>query len=131
ARRPLHDALPTSARALVPSIAHTIVQSLAESSTMMPAAAAAILVGMTGGLLSRRYMVPPQITAAAGITPFLPGLALYRGMSSILQDKLVIGMSNLALAAATATTLAAGVVFGEWVARRLRRPRILHREYGL
>lgn len=120
-----------AATALVASIAHNIVQALAESSTMMPAAAAAILVGMTGGLLSRRYMVPPQITAAAGITPFLPGLALYRGMSSILQDKLVIGMSNLALAAATATTLAAGVVFGEWVARRLRRPRILHREYGL
>jgi hypothetical protein len=52
-------------------------------------------------------------------------------MYSLLTDQLVVGISNLGIALATATALAAGVVFGEWIARRLRRPRILHRYEGL
>ena len=48
-------------------------------------------------------------------------------MSSVLNDQFVVGMSNLGLALTTATALAAGVVLGEWIARRIRRPRILHR----
>lgn len=87
----------------------------------------ATFVGLAGGLLSRRYLIPPQITAIVGITPLLPGLALYRGMYSMLTDQFVVGISNLGIALATATALAAGVVLGEWVARRLRRPRILYR----
>ncbi|HCT15485.1 threonine/serine exporter ThrE [Corynebacterium nuruki] len=94
-------------------------------------AVTAVLGGLAGGLLSRRYLIPPQITAIAVITPLLPGLALYRGMYSLLTDQLVVGISNLGIALATATALAAGVVFGEWIARRLRRPRILHRYEGL
>src|SRR5699024_9185831 len=107
-----------AATALVASIAHNIVQALAESSTMMPAASGPLVAstgltmpvpcpehsppmpaappgtqgGSPGGPLPCRHMVPPQDTATDGITPFLPGLALYRGMSPILQDKLVIGM---------------------------------------
>lgn len=91
----------------------------------------AAFVGLAGGLLSRRYLIPPQITAIVGITPLLPGLALYRGMYSMLTDQFVFGISNLGIALATATSLAAGVVLGEWVARRLRRPRILYRHNDL
>ncbi|MGO1948497.1 MAG: threonine/serine exporter ThrE [Mycobacteriaceae bacterium] len=91
----------------------------------------AAFVGLAGGLLSRRYLIPPQITAIVGITPLLPGLALYRGMYSMLTDQFVVGISNLGIALATATALAAGVVLGEWVARRLRRPRILYRHNDL
>ena len=120
-----------STTALVASLAFYVIPELLAGSNMLASAVAATMVGIMGGLLSRRYMVPPQITAAAGITPFLPGLALYRGMSSLLKDNFVVGLSNLALALATATTLAAGVVLGEWIARRLRRPRILHRTQGL
>ncbi|RAV31356.1 amino acid export carrier protein [Corynebacterium heidelbergense] len=116
-----------STTALVASVAYYSVLGLATANGLLAAAVSSVLVGLAGGLLSRRYLIPPQITATAGITPFLPGLALYRGMSSILSDQFVVGISNLALALGTATTLAAGVVLGEWTARRLRRPRIIHR----
>ena len=88
-------------------------------------AISAVLVGLAGGLLSRRYGVPPLITAVSGITPFLPGLMLYRGMYALLNDQAIIGFTNLASAFAVATALASGLVLGEWVARRLRRPRIM------
>lgn len=113
--------------ALVASVAYYAVLILPVTSALTAAATAAVMVGFAGGLLSRRYLIPPQITATAGITPFLPGLALYRGMASIMNDQFVVGISNLALALGTATTLAAGVVLGEWTARRIRRPRILYR----
>ncbi len=114
------------ATALVASMAYYFVIWM-QWGPLPAAGIASVMVGLAGGLLSRRYLIPPQITAIAGITPFLPGLALYRGMSSILNDQFVVGISNLALAFATATTLAAGVVLGEWTARRIRRPHILHR----
>ena len=116
-----------SLTALIASVALFGVTNLLNWPGTFGVSLAALVVGLAGGLLSRRYMIPPQITAAAGITPFLPGLALYRGMSSVLNDQFVIGMSNLGLALTTATALAAGVVLGEWIARRIRRPRILHR----
>ncbi len=95
------------------------------------AGVAATTVGLAGGLLSRRYSIPPLITAISGITPFLPGMAIYRGMQALLNDNALGGFANLATALATATALAAGVVLGEWVARQLRRPRILTRDGNL
>lgn len=80
------------------------------------------IVGLAGGLLARRFLVPPLITGIAGITPLLPGLAIYRGMYGMLHDQLLIGFSNIALALVTACSLAAGVVLGEWIARKIRRP---------
>ena len=92
--------------------------------TIAASGMAATLIGLFGGLLSRRFMIPPLITAVSGITPLLPGFALYRGMYSLLNDRPSIGFSSMATAFAIATSLAAGVVLGEWIARRLRRPRI-------
>src|SRR5699024_4983159 len=40
----------------------------------------AIVVGLAGGLLARRFHIPPLITMVVGYTPMLPGLTLYRGM---------------------------------------------------
>lgn len=85
-------------------------------------AIAAGVIGLAGGLMSRRFLIPPLITAIAGITPMLPGLALYRGMYAALNDQMLVGFSYTALALSLCCALAAGVVFGEWVARRLRRP---------
>ena len=113
-----------SATSLVASFFYYLFINDWQLSPVAAGGMAAIIVGFTGGVLSRRFMIPPQITAAAGITPFLPGLALYRGMSSILNDQFVIGLSNLAIALATATALASGVVLGEWIARRIRRPHL-------
>lgn len=90
-----------------------------------PVAASAItatIIGLAGGLLARRYRVPPVIIAISGITPMLPGLMLYRAMYALLNEQMLVGFTNLFLALATAGSLAAGVVLGEWVARRLRRP---------
>ena len=89
---------------------------------VVAAAAAATAVGFAGGLLARRYLIPPLIVSIAGITPMLPGLSIYRGMYASLNDQTLIGFTNIAVALATASALAAGVVFGEWFARRLRRP---------
>lgn len=113
--------------ALSASSIYFFLISVSDGAPLFSAAAAALWVGFVGGLLSRRYLIPPQITSAAGITPLLPGLALYRGMNSVLNDEFIVGISNLALALATATVLAASVVLGEWTARRIRRPRIINR----
>lgn len=83
---------------------------------------AAIMIGITGGLLSRRFKIPPLITAISGITPLLPGLSVYRGMYAALSEQMLLGFTNIATALAIACGLAAGVVLGEWTARRVRRP---------
>lgn len=88
-------------------------------------AISATLIGLAGGLLARRFLIPPLIVAISGVTPFLPGLAVYRGMYSMLNEQLINGFTYIALAIATAGGLAAGVVFGEWIARKLRRPPIM------
>ena len=85
--------------------------------------AAATIIGLAGGLMARRFMIPPLITAGSGITPLLPGLAIYRGMYAVLHDQMLLGFANLALALAIGSALAAGVVLGEWIARKIRRPR--------
>ena len=90
-------------------------------------AIAATVVGLAGGLLARRALIPPLIVAVAGITPLLPGLSLYRGLYAILNDQLLLGISSLFAALGVSCGLAAGVTLGEWGARTLRRPRILAR----
>lgn len=87
----------------------------------------AVFIGVSGGLIARRYLIPPLIVAIAGVTPLLPGLSIYRGMYGLLHEQILVGFSNLTVALATATALSAGVFFGEWWARRIRRPRGLGR----
>nr|WP_245803044.1 threonine/serine exporter family protein [Corynebacterium phocae] len=83
----------------------------------------AIVVGLAGGLLSRRFFIPPLITMITGYIPMLPGLTLYRAMYATTNDQIITGLSNLLTALAIAGALASGVVLGERVARRLRRPK--------
>ncbi len=109
--------------ALAASLIFFVITEIFHGSVMFANAAAALTVGLTGGVLSRRYLIPPQITSTTAIMPFLPGLSLYKGMAYMLDDQFIAGISNLGLAMAIATTLAAGVVLGEWIARRIRRPR--------
>ncbi|WP_066524285.1 threonine/serine exporter ThrE [Corynebacterium bouchesdurhonense] len=88
----------------------------------MATAACATVVGLAGGLIARRFLISPVITAVAGVTPFLPGSGIYRGMYAVLNEQMVVGMNNIFSAIAVCMALAGGVVFGEWVARRLRAP---------
>lgn len=82
----------------------------------------ATCMGLVAGIVGRRFQVPPTIIAVAGVTPLLPGLAIYRGLYGIVSDQILVGFSNLSYAFVTATALSAGIVLGEWMARQLRRP---------
>ncbi|MBF6327899.1 threonine/serine ThrE exporter family protein [Nocardia transvalensis] len=92
---------------------------------------AATVVGLAGGLMARRSLTPPLVVAMAGITPLLPGLKLYRGLTALLNDQQLLGLNQLLAAFAIGCALAAGVTLGEWIARFLRRPRILQRFQGI
>ncbi|WP_019202147.1 threonine/serine exporter ThrE family protein [Tsukamurella sp. 1534] len=85
---------------------------------------AATTVGLAGGLLARRAVVPPLIVAVAGITPLVPGLAVYRGLSELMEGQTTAALTNMATALTVGCALAAGVTLGEWVARTIRRPHI-------
>lgn len=85
---------------------------------------AATLVGLIGGLLARRALTPPLVVAVAGITPLLPGLAVYRALFGILNEETLEGITWLASALGVGCALAAGVTLGEFVARSLRRPQV-------
>ena len=82
---------------------------------------AACAMGLVGGIFARIATVPPLVVTIAGITPFLPGLSVYRGLSALTSDQTGIGLGLMFTALAIALSLAAGIVFGEWVARNLRR----------
>ncbi|MBJ7288295.1 threonine/serine exporter family protein [Williamsia sp.] len=85
---------------------------------------AALTVGFAGGLLARRALTPPLVVAVAGITPLLPGLAVYRGLYGVLNEQTLDGFTAIASALGIGAALAAGVTLGEFIARTLRRPRI-------
>ena len=86
--------------------------------------AAAAVVGLLGGLMARRALTPPLVVAIAGITPLLPGLAVYRGLYGILGEQTLEGFTWLASAVGIGCALAAGVTLGEFVARSMRRPHL-------
>lgn len=85
-------------------------------------AISATVIGLAGGLLARRFSIPPLITAVAGITPLLPGLSIYRAMYAMMHDQMLLSYSLSVIALGVASSLAAGVVLGEWIARKIRRP---------
>ncbi|WP_156890432.1 threonine/serine ThrE exporter family protein [Gordonia shandongensis] len=85
---------------------------------------AAVVVGLVGGLAARRALTPPLVIAVAGITPMLPGSAVYRGLYGLMSEQSVAGMRQLATAISIAGALAAGVTLGEFIARTLKRPQL-------
>lgn len=96
---------------------------------VVAAGAAAVAVGLVGGLFARRALTPPLVVALAGITPLLPGLSIYRGLYGLLNDELARGANQLLAAFGIGCALAGGVTLGEWFDRTVRRPPIL-RKFG-
>jgi len=88
--------------------------------TLMASAAAATCVGLAGGVLSRRYRIPPLVIAVSGITPLLPGHAVYRGLFAMINSDPITGLSEMSTALGTGAALASGVVLGQWIATALR-----------
>ena len=116
----------TAVTAFIGGFAYYAVLIPFGSGRLFATAICAVMVGLAGGLLARRFLIAPLITAVAGVTPFLPGSGVYRSMYALLNEQTVLGLNNLFLAIGTCLALAGGVVLGEWFARRLRRPQLFN-----
>jgi uncharacterized membrane protein YjjP (DUF1212 family) len=82
---------------------------------------AAVGVGLFATLLSIRRQAPALVTSTAGITPMLPGMAVFRAVYFFaVEDRFDDGLAQLLAAGATALALGAGVVLGELLGSPLR-----------
>ncbi|MFC5233220.1 threonine/serine ThrE exporter family protein [Pseudonocardia zijingensis] len=85
--------------------------------------AAAIVVGIAAGLLRRGGGISPLVVTLAGITPLLPGFTAYRGFYQLSVEGLAEGLVTITVALGIGLALAAGVAFGDFLARP-RRPSV-------
>jgi uncharacterized membrane protein YjjP (DUF1212 family) len=83
-------------------------------------ALAALLLGLAAFPVAARARIPTLVVVAAGITPFLPGLSIYRGLTLLATDssKALVAMVT---AAAIAIALSSGAILGEYLAQPIRR----------
>ena len=82
--------------------------------------AAAVVVGIATGLLRRVGGVSPLVVTLAGITPLLPGFTAYRGFYQLAVEGLTEGLVTITVALGIGLALAAGVTFGDFLARPRR-----------
>ncbi|WP_245931135.1 threonine/serine exporter family protein [Actinokineospora auranticolor] len=94
--------------------------TLTGSGTIAASAIAAVVIGFAGGVISRRFRMPPLVVAVSGLVPLLPGLTIYRALYELAVLRDISGLPTLMLAAAIALALAAGVVLGEYLAQPVR-----------
>ncbi len=88
----------------------------------MSAFVAALLVGIASVFIGARTRTPEIVLAVSGITPLLPGLAIYRGLFSLVTEESVIGgATTLVGALMIGLALAAGVTLGSYLGSPLRR----------
>jgi uncharacterized membrane protein YjjP (DUF1212 family) len=83
-------------------------------------ALAALLLGLVSYPLASRARIPTLVVIAAGITPFLPGLSIYRGLTLLASDASQ-ALLAMVTAAAIAIALSSGAILGEYVAQPIRR----------
>jgi len=83
-------------------------------------AVAALLLGLVSYPVSTRARIPTLVVVAAGITPFLPGLSIYRGLTLLATDSSG-ALLAMVTAAAIAIALSSGAILGEYVAQPIRR----------
>jgi uncharacterized membrane protein YjjP (DUF1212 family) len=82
---------------------------------------AAVAVGVAATLGELRRRSPALVIATAGITPMLPGLAVFRAVFQFAGNgELNEGIRLMLAAVATAVALGAGVVLGEFLGSPLR-----------
>ncbi len=83
-------------------------------------ALAATLLGLVSYPAARRFRVPALVIVAACITPFLPGLSIYRGLT-LLAVQPSSALLAMVTAVAVAIALSSGVILGEYLAQPLAR----------
>ncbi|MGH3367316.1 MAG: threonine/serine ThrE exporter family protein [Nocardioidaceae bacterium] len=81
---------------------------------------AAVMIGVVAFSVAGRVKIPPLVVVVSGMTPLLPGGSIYRGLYQMSEGD-VLGLTSLVSAAVIAVALAAGVIFGEYVAQPLKR----------
>jgi uncharacterized membrane protein YjjB (DUF3815 family) len=90
------------------------------SGPAVAAGLAAVVIGFCGAVFTERLRTAPLLVPVCGIVPLLPGLAIYRGLFSIVvEGDLHGGVGVLVQAAAVGLALAAGVTLGEYLGRPL------------
>jgi uncharacterized membrane protein YjjP (DUF1212 family)/uncharacterized membrane protein YjjB (DUF3815 family) len=83
-------------------------------------AVAALLIGLVSYPVAARTRIPALVMVAAGITPFLPGLSIFRGLTLLTIDASA-ALLAMVTAAAIAIALSSGAILGEYVAQPIRR----------
>ena len=82
---------------------------------------ASVGVGLLATVISIRRQAPALVIATAGITPMLPGLAVFRSVFSFAVDERFLdGIAQLLSAVAIALAIGSGVVMGELLGSPLR-----------
>jgi uncharacterized membrane protein YjjP (DUF1212 family) len=82
-------------------------------------AMASVTVGLVSYAVAARVRVPPLVIVVSSIVPLLPGLSIYRGLYLLSEGG--NGLLSMINAAAIAIALAAGVIFGVYIAQPLKR----------
>jgi uncharacterized membrane protein YjjP (DUF1212 family) len=83
-------------------------------------ALAALLLGLASYPVASRVRIPSLVVVAAGITPLLPGLSIYRGLS-LLATSASGALLAMATAGAIAIALSSGAILGEYLAQPIKR----------
>ena len=83
-------------------------------------ALAALLLGLASYPVATRARIPSLVVVAAGITPLLPGLSIYRGLA-LLATSASAALLAMVTAAAIAIALSSGAILGEYLAQPIRR----------
>ncbi|MBO0849754.1 MAG: threonine/serine exporter family protein [Pseudonocardia sp.] len=99
-----------------------VIYTLMEQANFEPVVStlvAAIALGVSSGVLYKRFGVPRLVISLAGITPLLPGLTAYRGFYQLAVIGVADGLVTVTLALAIGLALAGGVAFGEWLTSRV------------
>lgn len=82
---------------------------------------ASVGVGLLATVISIRRQAPALVIATAGITPMLPGLAVFRSVFYFAVDERFLdGIAQLLSAVAIALAIGSGVVMGELIGSPLR-----------
>ncbi|ULE34670.1 threonine/serine ThrE exporter family protein [Mycobacterium sp. IDR2000157661] len=98
-----------------------IVFGLAGFGPLVATGTAAVGVGLFATLISIRRQAPALVTATAGITPMLPGMAVFRSVFYFAVDKnFAEGAAQAMAAGVTALAIGSGVVMGELIGSPLR-----------
>ena len=104
----------------VAAAVHGLLLNVLSVHSVLAAVVATTVVGMVGGIVTRRLQIPPLVVAVSSVAPLLPGLATYRGLYELSVLNTPTGMSTLMLAVATGLALGSGVVLGEYLAQPVR-----------